>query len=281
MWQAPSGAGLLVVEKAERDLKGGLIVCSWAIGNCAWGWAKEAPAQAYAAIPAFNKRLFGTQKRSQRLLAGTAGDLALKILNIECYSAQIAELYATDPYTANHSVSVCVLALCIGKLFGYDADTLEALGVGSLLHDVGKLVVPTEIINKPGKLTDDEREIITSHPVAGYLLLKENIDHSLMPDAALDIVLNHHERCDGSGYPDGLTGDKIDDLSKIAAVTDVFDAMTTDRPYRPAFSVDSAISYLLEQRHTLDGEVVDALVSLLYGRRLNAWYAHTFSAGGK
>src|SRR4051812_22486635 len=157
----------------------------------------------------------------------------------------LADLAAADAYTHQHSIDVCALGLLIGRrLFerrGWEdfrgrrrRDDIEQrllkLGLGLLLHDVGKLAVPTIILEKPGKLTADERAIVQTHPDAGAELL----DSAKFSPLVRAIVREHHERWDGLGYPRGLAGTQVNELSRICAVADVYDAVTSERPYKPA-----------------------------------------------
>ena len=133
-----------------------------------------------------------------------------------------------DDFTYMHCMNVSLLSNVLGQWLGLNDHDLEILTVGGLLHDIGKLTVPDDIIRKPGKLSPSEYNIIKTHTVQGYKILQANaIDENMK-----DIALMHHERCDGSGYPLGLTGDKISPYAKITAIADVYDAMTAARIYR-------------------------------------------------
>jgi len=143
---------------------------------------------------------------------------------------------------------------------GLRDEDITAAHFASLLHDIGKLVVPDEILRKPGRLTEDEAERMHRHPVDGANMLTQVPSLS----RALPGVLHHHEHFDGSGYPDGLAGEDIPIIARILLVPDAFDTMTTDRPYRPRISADAAISEL--ERHSgtqFDPSVVDALIGTL------------------
>lgn len=131
-----------------------------------------------------------------------------------------------------HSLNVAFIARILGKWMKLEKDEIEELTLAGLLHDVGKLMIPKPILNKPGKLTDQEFEIVRMHPQFGYDLLKDQN----YPKRILDAVLNHHERCDGSGYPNKLSGDSIDDFTLVIATADVYDAMTAARSYRAPLS---------------------------------------------
>ncbi len=150
--------------------------------------------------------------------------------------ALVGALDLKDPYTKGHSLHVAEAAVHLGKALGLGEKELSTLYMASILHDIGKISIPDTILTKPGKLTKEEYEIIKTHPVQGYKLL-QNIEG--MEEIA-EIILYHHERCDGKGYPDGLTCDEIPMLSKIIAVVDAFDAMVNRRVYRKALSLDQA-----------------------------------------
>ncbi len=151
---------------------------------------------------------------------------------------------AKDRYTQGHVDRVSRLAFSIGKKMGLPEKELNALRLGGALHDIGKLGIPGEILNKPGPLSDQEWTIMKTHPEIGHDIcfpLKKNLGH------ALDIVRHHHEKLDGSGYPDGLKGDEILMVTRIMAVADIFDALTSDRPYRKAMSNQKALDILHEE----------------------------------
>ena len=148
-------------------------------------------------------------------------------------------------YTAEHSLNVCILAIAFGRHLNFNEEELQKLGLCGLLHDVGKMRVPTEILDKPGDLTKDERRIMEDHTVVGHKLLTETA--GVLP-LAIDVVLNHHERPDGSGYPRGLAEGEISEYAKIISVVDAYDAMTSDRCYSRAKSPVDAQKILYENR---------------------------------
>ncbi|MEJ2451678.1 MAG: HD-GYP domain-containing protein [Gammaproteobacteria bacterium] len=147
--------------------------------------------------------------------------------------AWLTHLKNRDEYTLTHSINVCILALTFGRHMQLPREQLEILGLGALLHDIGKLRVPPEILNKPDRLTREEFEIMKKHPVEGYNILREDL---LMSPEILDIVLHHHERISGQGYPEGMLGDSISRLTKMTSIVDVFDAITSDRCYHDGLS---------------------------------------------
>jgi putative nucleotidyltransferase with HDIG domain/PAS domain S-box-containing protein len=165
-----------------------------------------------------------------------------------------------DPYTANHQRRVTKLACALAREMNLSDDTIDGVRLASLVHDIGKMHVPAEILSKPGKISDVEFDMIETHCRAGYDILKE-VD---FPWPIAEFVLQHHERLDGSGYPSGLKGDSIFRESRIIAVADVVEAMSSHRPYRPALGMDVALDEIVKERGTLyDSEVVDSCVSLM------------------
>lgn len=171
----------------------------------------------------------------------------------------LTEICSADVYTYAHSVDVCVFSLAVGVKLGYKKEDLIKLGVGSLLHDLGKTRVPPEILNKPGRLTPEEFHEIKKHPVYGYKIALES-GNGIDPRSAT-IILNHHERYDGKGYPRGLKGDEIDEMSAICAVADVYNAMTTDRVYRKAYPPHEAYEMIMASGNLMFSmKVVDAFL---------------------
>ena len=167
---------------------------------------------------------------------------------------------AKDPYTAGHQRRVCQLAIRIAQELNLPKDKIEGIRIASLIHDVGKIGLPTEILSKPTKLTEIEFSLIKNHSQTGYDILK-SIDFSL-PIA--NIVLQHHERMNGTGYPNNLKGDKILLEARILGVVDVVEAMSSHRPYRPALGIDAALEEISKNKGTLyDPEVVDICIKLI------------------
>ncbi|MBD8525221.1 HD-GYP domain-containing protein [Pseudomarimonas arenosa] len=148
-----------------------------------------------------------------------------------------------DNYTFLHSVSVGTLMIAFGRTLGMEGETLHELGMGGLLHDVGKMKVPNEVLNKPGRLSDAEFEIIKRHPVDGHQVLVET---GGLGDIPLDITRHHHERKDGSGYPDRQKEDEISRFARMAAIVDVYDAITADRCYHKAMEPTEALRKMWE-----------------------------------
>jgi len=156
------------------------------------------------------------------------------------------QLKNKDEYTALHSLRVCILALAFGRHLEFSIDELNVLGVGALLHDVGKMKVPNEILNKPGKLTDQEFDLMKSHVPRGVEILERTKG---IPVASIEVARSHHERFDGSGYASGLKGDQIGLFGQIGAIVDCYDAITSDRAYHTGLSAHDALRKLYEWRH--------------------------------
>ena len=157
-------------------------------------------------------------------------------------NALIAAIEVWDPYTAGHQKRVATLALAIAREMGFNRRRLDILRIAAILHDIGKINLPSEILCKPGKLADCEFNLIKIHSEAGYDILKK-ID---FPAIVADIVYQHHEKMDGSGYPRGLKGNDILLEARILNVADVVEAISSNRPYRPALGVNEALREIEE-----------------------------------
>jgi PAS domain S-box-containing protein len=216
-------------------------------------------------------------KEEQSLFKEVAGDIAFSIHNIEL-DEELQQSYqklkktmdaaidtmskiieTKDPYTSGHQHRVCQLAVPLAQELGLSPDKIEGIRIASLIHDIGKIGLPTEILSKPTRLTDIEFSLIKGHSQIGYDILK-SIDFSY-PIA--QIVLQHHERLNGSGYPNNLKGDKILLEAKIIGVADVVEAISSFRPYRPALGTEKALEEISQNRGILyDPKVVDACLKL-------------------
>jgi putative nucleotidyltransferase with HDIG domain len=155
----------------------------------------------------------------------------------------LARLKTADDYTYMHSVAVCALMVALARQLGLDEKQTKEAGMSGLLHDLGKALMPMEVLNKPGKLTDEEFAIIKGHPVEGHRLLVEGGSAS---EITLDVCLHHHEKVDGNGYPDRLKGDAISLFAKMGAVCDVYDAITSNRPYKDGWDPAESIRKMTE-----------------------------------
>lgn len=191
-------------------------------------------------------------------------DLVQSVIKLQIMIIQTVETIGTiqefrDPYTAGHQRGVTQLACALADELGLDTDRVEGLRVAGLLHDIGKIVVPTEILNKPGKLNEFEMNIIRSHPEAGYDILKR----INFPWPVAQIVLQHHERINGAGYPKGLTGQDLLLEARILAVADVVEAMAAHRPYRPSLGLEKALDEIAKNSGILyDPVVAEACIKL-------------------
>lgn len=154
----------------------------------------------------------------------------------------MVDLKMYDDYTFFHSTNVAVISAIIGIGLGMPRRDLYELAQGGLLHDLGKICIPDVILNKKEPLTDDEMQLIRTHPLQGYEIIKKKLDLSARSYVA---ILQHHEKVDGTGYPYGLTGERITLFGKILAIADVYDALTSDRPYRPGWPPSEALEYVL------------------------------------
>ena len=148
-----------------------------------------------------------------------------------------------DEYTSIHCMNVCIMAVSFGRSIGMDKSELEMIGLGGLLHDIGKMRVPLEILNKPSKLSFEEFEVMKAHPVEGYDMLMEQGN---LPLGVLDIVKHHHERRNGKGYPSQLEGEEISNMTRMVAIVDVYDAITSDRCYHDAITPYDALRNMYE-----------------------------------
>ncbi len=175
--------------------------------------------------------------------------------------AMAATVEARDPYTAGHQRRVSDLARSLAKEMNLSRDQIEGIRTAASIHDLGKIPIPAEILSKPSKLTSIEFDLIKTHPQAGHDILKR----INFPWPIARMVLEHHERLDGSGYPRGLRGDELLMESKILAVADVVEAMASHRPYRPAWSIDAALEDIIRNRGVhFDPEAVDVCVRLFH-----------------
>jgi putative nucleotidyltransferase with HDIG domain len=184
----------------------------------------------------------------------------LEKASLDAVGAVAAMVERRDPYTSGHQANVAALSVEIARKLGWDRFKIEGLRLGAMIHDIGKISVPSEILNRPGKLTDSEFAIIKAHPETGYDILKGTD----FPWPIREMILQHHERLDGSGYPAGMRGDAILDETRVLSVADVLDAITSHRPYRPSRGIETALKEIEDGRGTYyDPAVVDAALELI------------------
>jgi HD-GYP domain-containing protein (c-di-GMP phosphodiesterase class II) len=159
-----------------------------------------------------------------------------------------------------HSVSVCALMVSLGRALGLDDTECRDAGMAGLLHDVGKAAIPVEILNKLGKLSDDEFTIVKSHPLRGHeTLLRSGVQN----ERVLDVCLHHHERVDGTGYPDKLAAEKISLIARMSAVCDVYDAVTSNRPYKAGWDPAHSIAQMASWQGHFDQTVLHTFIKTL------------------
>jgi putative two-component system response regulator len=178
---------------------------------------------------------------------------------------------ARDPHTAGHSGRVAASADRLGELMGMEDGPRDDMRRGALFHDLGKIVIPDAILHKPGALTPDERRVVEEHPAVGHELLTP----MRTMRRSLAVVRHHHEKLDGSGYPDGLTASQIPLAVRVVTVADIFDALISDRPHRSALRLETAFEILEEgvEKGWWDGEVVRILRAAVGERGLTGWTA--------
>lgn len=190
-----------------------------------------------------------------------ANEIVRQVVESKDTAAEVSRISGYDSCTWTHSVDVCTYSVMCGVAFGYTNRELKELSQAALLHDIGKIVVGLEVLNKPGRLTDDEYAVIKGHPEYGWSLLRENTSLSLTVLAA---VYEHHENEDGSGYPRGLKGRDIHRYAKIIHAADVYEACTAIRPYKKAMNPADAIENLMSgYGTTFDENVIDVFRSIV------------------
>jgi putative nucleotidyltransferase with HDIG domain len=178
----------------------------------------------------------------------------------EALRALVAAVEAKDEHTHGHSARVAEYSVRLGRQMGLGATQLRELAQGAVLHDIGKIGTADDVLNKPGRLTPQERAWIEQHPVVGWEIVRQ----APSLHAALSVVRHHHERWDGGGYPDGLAGDRIPLQARMAAVADVWDALTSERSYRPAWSAKRALDHIVAGAGSqFDPACVDAFLDVL------------------
>ena len=232
---------------------------------------------AFGALILFDRKVNVFDADELRVLEEMTGDLAFGILTLRVKAEhreheqrlqknmlQTVEAIASivemrDPYTSGHQARVAELAKEIAGRMGLPEEQMHAIHLAGLIHDLGKIRIPAEILSKPGRLDEIEYSLIKMHPKAGYDILK-GVDFS-WPIAQM--VLQHHERMDGSGYPQGLKGEEILPGARILIVADVVEAMSSHRPYRPGLGIEAALKEITSSRGTrYDPQVVDTCTAL-------------------
>jgi HD-GYP domain-containing protein (c-di-GMP phosphodiesterase class II) len=221
---------------------------------------EEACSQSFKQVVNASKELFNSINTSRKIPLIQIRKEILPVIQHISENFNIFQLFqavkATDEYTYQHNIGVGILSTLIGRWLGLSESDITILSLAATLHDVGKVKVPIEILNKPGKLSDDEYALVKKHTIYGYELLKDTI--GLNQRIPL-VALQHHERNDGKGYPFGLKKDKIDFFSKIVSVADIFHAMSSERPYHKPLPFYEILSQI---RKGIFGELDPNIVSV-------------------
>ena len=205
-----------------------------------------------AAVSAmFTEARLGRALETERCLP-LVDDITQSVFRNPGALVSLARLKTQDDYSYMHSVAVCALMVALAQQMGQDDDACRAAGLAGLLHDLGKAAIPLEILNKPGKLTDAEFAIIRTHPLRGWEMLQ---DASNASEAAMDVCLHHHQRVDGRGYPDRAPGAPLSQLARMGAVCDVYDAITSNRPYKPGWDPAESIAQMAAWQGQFDPDV--------------------------
>lgn len=172
----------------------------------------------------------------------------------------LARLKTKDDYTYMHSVAVCALMVSLARQLGMSDEQTREAGLAGLLHDVGKMAIPMDILNNPGRLTDEEFNVIKEHPAAGHRMLLEGGE---VGEVALDVCLHHHEKMNGTGYPDQLPADAIGVFARMGAVCDVYDAVTSNRPYKRGWCPSESLRKMAEWEGHFDKKIFQAFVKCI------------------
>lgn len=205
--------------------------------------------------------MFGDARMGQALNFEKAGELVEEISDSVMRHPNalisLARLKNADEYTYMHSVAVCALMIALARQLELTENQVREAGLAGLLHDIGKMAIPNEVLNKPGKLTDSEFATVRDHPEAGSRMLLESKQVSAL---VLDVCLHHHEKVDGTGYPQRLAGEQISIFARMGAVCDVYDAITSDRPYKKGWDPAESIRKMAEWKGHFDPVVFQAFV---------------------
>jgi putative nucleotidyltransferase with HDIG domain len=211
------------------------------------------------------KNMFQEARMGKAVDAESAQDMVEEISDSVSRNASalisLARLKTANDYTYMHSVAVCAMMIALARQLGLSEDETRSAGLAGLLHDMGKATTPPEVLNKPGKLTEAEFDIMKAHPVEGHRILKQA---SNLDPVALDVCLHHHEKVDGSGYPEGLKDNEISLFAKMGAVCDVYDAITSNRPYKEGWDPAESLHKMAEwAKGHFDQRIFQAFVKSL------------------
>ncbi|MBU3190133.1 HD-GYP domain-containing protein [Clostridium bowmanii] len=205
----------------------------------------------------FNEKKFAKENHAYfESIGSIARDIIDEIISKKNVMISLVDIKSMDNYTYQHSVNVAVISLVLGVQLQLNQNDLYTLCMGALIHDIGKVLIPIDIVLKPGPLTNEEFEIIKEHTTKGYDYLKGCLDISA---PSRIVALQHHEKMNGCGYPENIKNKSINRFARIVAIADVYDALTSDRPYRKAMNPNDAVEYILSHGDTqFDYEMVKA-----------------------
>lgn len=190
-------------------------------------------------------------------VAGIVEEINASVAENAAAIISLARIRDSDTFTYAHSVAVCALMANLARRMDLDAGSQQELGIAGLLHDVGKMLIPKTILNKPGRLSVSEMEVMRSHVVRGHELLKKGGN---LPKTALEVCLSHHEKMDGSGYPEKLSGEQIGLAARMGAVCDVYDAVTSNRPYKEAWSPAECLASMFSWQGHFDEDILSLFI---------------------
>ncbi|MDD2510069.1 MAG: HD domain-containing protein [Syntrophomonas sp.] len=267
-WLLPDGRGIELFSPDKERLSYPIIMMT-SYGNeelavetikaGALDYLVKSP-EAFAGLPDFILRGL---REWEHIRARYAAENKLRDVLLQTVESLASMLEKRDPYTSGHQKKVSVLACAIAEEMGLPAEIIEGIHISAILHDIGKISIPAEFLSKPGRLSPIEFDIIKTHPFNAYEMLK-SID---FPYPVAQIILQHHEKLDGSGYPYGLLGPDILLEARIIAVADVVEAISSHRPYRPALGIQYALEEIAQNAGKLyDREVVEACLTLFCER---------------
>jgi len=212
-----------------------------------------------AVVSLFNEARLGKAIDAERCLP-LVDEIASSVGRNPGAFVSLARLKTHDDYTYMHSMAVCALMVALGRQLGMGEAEVREVGMAGLLHDMGKAVMPLDVLNKPGKLTEAEYGVMKTHPERGHELLLEGHGVGAL---TLDVALHHHERPDGRGYPHGLSGDALSRVARMGAVCDVYDAITSNRPYKDGWDPADSIAKMASWKDQFDPAMLQAFVKSL------------------
>jgi putative nucleotidyltransferase with HDIG domain len=212
-----------------------------------------------AVLAMFNEVRLGQALDAERCLP-LVQEISRSVMRNPGALVSLARLKTRDDYSYMHSVAVCALMVALARQLGMDDEACRQAGFAGLLHDMGKALMPLDVLNKPGRLTEDEFTLMRTHPQRGHDMLAEGGGAS---EAVLDVCLHHHERIDGKGYPHGLAAERISQLARMGAICDVYDAITSNRPYKGGWDPAESIARMASWEGHFDPVLFQAFVRSL------------------